>query len=156
MWCAFSLCVCVCVCVSFFLSIFLLFVCVPITGWLFTFLYTGAFIDEFHEDWWHNHDRLESHHGFIQWCVSFSASFFFSSLVIAVFFILQDTFILLYRKVFLFLKLILFISVICCHVTCICRTKVILCPASSESQNSLNLARVVIFFSHIVVDPTAR
>lgn len=27
----------------------------------------GAYIDEIHEEWWHDHDRLESHHGYIQW-----------------------------------------------------------------------------------------
>lgn len=27
----------------------------------------GAYIDDFHRQWWKNHDRLESHHGYIQW-----------------------------------------------------------------------------------------
>jgi len=27
----------------------------------------GAFIDLIHRHWWHNHDKLEIHHGYIQW-----------------------------------------------------------------------------------------
>ncbi|KAL8562015.1 hypothetical protein ACOMHN_001341 [Nucella lapillus] len=27
----------------------------------------GDYIDNFHQHWWTNHDRLESHHGYIQW-----------------------------------------------------------------------------------------